>query len=254
MIQNFYDKVAKKFGNYSTPVKISREYTNGNPEDIFKEKLIEASGKDKAVLDVGCADGRFTISISSYFAKVIAIDTSKGMLESARKLQKKSNITNVSFLLKNLHNNDFKDKSFDVIYSRRGPTDYPEFFRLLKKGGYYIEIGIGEKDTQRLKEVFGRGQNYGDWNSPYLKKNIQEIEKAGLKVIFGEDYLYNEYYQSEKNLDIFLQGVPIFEDYDFKKDKNLLNKYVSENVTSKGVILSRHRIVIVAKKKLRYLE
>ena len=185
MVKNFYDKVAKKFGNYSTPVKIFHAHTDGSPEDVFKEKLIEASGKNKVVLDVGCADGRFTISISSCFSKVTAIDTSKGMLESARKLQKKNNITNVLFLLKNLHNNDFGDESFDVIYSRRGPTDYPEFFRLLKEDGYYIEIGIGEKDTQRLKEVFGRGQNYGDWNSSYLKKNIQEIEKSGLKVIFG---------------------------------------------------------------------
>lgn len=248
MTQNFYDKVAKKFGNYSTPVKISRECTNGNPEDIFKEELIEASRKDKIVLDVGCADGRFTISISSYFAKVTAIDTSRGMLESARKLQKKSNITNVSFLSKNLHSNDFGDESFDVIYSRRGPTDYPEFFRLLKKGGYYIGIGIGEKDTQRIKEVFGRGQNFGDWNSSSLNKNIKEIEKTGLKIIFGQDYLYNEYYQSEKDLDTFLQGVPIFEDYDSQKDKDLLKKYVSENTTPKGIILPRHRIVIVMKK------
>ena len=248
MAQDFYDKVAKKFGNYSTPVKISREYTNGNPEDVFKEKLIEVSGKGKVAVDVGCADGRFTISISPYFSKVTAIDTSKGMLESAEKLQKKSNIINVSFLLKNLHNNDFGDESFDVIYSRRGPTDYPEFFRLLKENGYYIEIGIGEKDTQRIKEVFGRGQNYGDWHNSFLKKNIQEIEKAGLKIIFEKDYLYSEYYKSEKDLDIFLQGVPIFEDYDSRKDKNLLKKYVLENTTPKGIVLPRHRIVIVAKK------
>ena len=51
MSQDFYDKVAKKFGGYGygnghKPIYKS-EYPAGNPEKIFKEKILELSSKDK---------------------------------------------------------------------------------------------------------------------------------------------------------------------------------------------------------------
>lgn len=73
MSNNFYDKVAKKFGGYHTPSKHTTEYPNGEPEKVFKDKLLELSGKDKIALDTGCADGRFTLSIAPCFKKIVAI-------------------------------------------------------------------------------------------------------------------------------------------------------------------------------------
>ena len=77
MANNFYDKVAKKFGGYGygngrKPVYKS-EYTKGNPEKIFKEKLLELSSKDKTALDIGCADGKFTLSVAPFFQKIYNI-------------------------------------------------------------------------------------------------------------------------------------------------------------------------------------
>src|SRR3990167_2358965 len=179
MSDNFYDKVAKKFGNYHTDAKYSTEYPNGNPEEIFRKKLLEVSGKDKIVLDSGCADGRFTLSISSYFKEIIAIDISKGMLDSANALKTEKGIINVNFKYMDVHKINQPDESFDVIYSRRGPTDYPGFNRLLKQEGYYVEINIGEKDAQGIKEVFQRGQNYGEWNDPKLPKITNKLKENG---------------------------------------------------------------------------
>lgn len=89
MSYKFYDKVAKKFGDYgSTGSMRTKECLDREPEDVFKEKLLKESSKDKIALDVGCADGRFTLSIAPNFKKIIAIDLSEGMLSSARKLQK----------------------------------------------------------------------------------------------------------------------------------------------------------------------
>src|SRR3989344_2924666 len=103
MSKNFYDKAARKFGGYHTGARITDEFPNGDPEAIFKEKLLQASGKDKQVLDIGCADGRFTLSIAGYFEKVIAIDTSKGMLNSAIKRQHEAHIDNVEFIEQDVH-------------------------------------------------------------------------------------------------------------------------------------------------------
>ncbi len=247
MSTDFYDKVARKFGKYNTGARITKEFLHGKPEAVFKEKLLQASGKDKQVLDVGCADGRFTLSIAEHFEKIIAIDTSKGMLNSAIKRQQETHIRNVEFIEQDVHKMTYGE-IFDVIYSRRGPIDYPLFYRALKANGLYLEIAIGEKDTQALKETFGRGQNYGCWNKSEVEKDKQEIISAGFSILFASDYLYNEFYKTYDDLDLFLQGVPIFEDYDSVQDEESLRKYVKEYQDDKGIRLERHRVVIVAKK------
>ncbi|EKD64888.1 MAG: hypothetical protein ACD_50C00269G0001, partial [uncultured bacterium] len=70
----------------------------------------------------------------------------------------------------------------------------------------------------------------------------------GFKVIFAENYHYFEYYPSYEELDLFLQGVPIFEDFDSEKDRGSLQKYVKKFSTDKGIQLSRHRLVMVMQK------
>ncbi|MCL5019445.1 MAG: methyltransferase domain-containing protein [Patescibacteria group bacterium] len=248
MSQDFYDKVEKKFGNYLTSSRRVNEFPNGEPEEIFKAKLLELSGKNKVALDVGCADGRFTLSMAPNFKKIIAIDTSKGMLKAAERNKKATKVKNADFVCQDVHKMGFPEDFFDVIYDRRGPDDYPLFYKQLKPGGFFLQVDIGEKDTKDLKKVFGRGQNYGKWNISELKKDVEEIEKAGFTIAYAQDFYYNEYYLSYKDLDIFLQGVPIFEDYDSEKDGKYLEEYVEKFQTEKGINLPRHRIVLVAKK------
>lgn len=248
MSSNFYDKIAKKFGCYHTESRYIREHPDKAPEKVFKEKLIELSGKNKIALDVGCADGRFTLSIAPNFQKIIAIDLSEGMLEAAKRLQEEKGIKNVNFEKKDAHRTAYKNASFDVVYSRRGPSSFPESYRLLKPGGYFVEIRIGEKDCQEIKEVFGRGQNFGQWNNPRIEIDRERLKDAGFEIVFLREFFYNEYYASYKDLDLFLQGVPIFEDFDSEKDKNLLEKYAEKFKTEKGINLPRHRVIIVSKK------
>ena len=47
---------------------------------------------------------------------------------------------------------------------------------------------------------------------------------------------------------VFLQSVPIFEDFDSEKDKNSLEVYVVRFQTDKGIHLPRHRFVLGAGK------
>lgn len=47
---------------------------------------------------------------------------------------------------------------------------------------------------------------------------------------------------------LFLQSVPIFEDFDSEQDRARLEAYVAASQTDKGIHLSRHRFVAVALK------
>lgn len=246
----FYDKVVKKFGGYQTPHRSTAEYPHGDPEETFKDNVLECSGKDKTALDLGCADGKFTLSMVHHFKKIVAIDLSKEMLYVARKLQKEKRIKNVSFEEQDADCTTYPDETFDVVYSRRGPTPYREIKRLLKAGGFLIEILIGELDAKEIKLVFGRGQNYGkDGMKNVEEQSVKNLEKLGFRILFAKDYFYTEHYPTYRDLDLFLQGVPIFEDFDSEKDREKLSDYVRKNKSKREIRLPRHKVVILAQKK-----
>jgi len=252
MKEDFYDKAAKKFGGYgygsgNGPVYKS-EYPADDPEKIFKQKLLGLSAKNKVALDIGCAGGKFTLSVAPYFKKVYGIDTSKINLEVAKSHSKDVRSKSVEYSYQDANHTSFEDSFFDIAYSRRGPSYYKEYHRILKTGGHYLEIGIGEMDTIELKKTFGRGQGYGKWGKSTLNEDVEKLQSLGFTIVFAENFHYFEYYRSYKDFDLFLQSVPIFEDFDSKKDKILLQKYTKRFSSDKGIQLSRHRLVMVAQK------
>jgi len=95
--QKFYNRVAKKFGGYRTGAIHKSKFPGRDPEEIFLEQLIKYSGKDKKALDVGCADGRFTLKVAEKFHKVFAVDISSEMLAKAKRFQEERKIFNVIF-------------------------------------------------------------------------------------------------------------------------------------------------------------
>lgn len=250
MANDFYDKVAKKFGGYGygASPRYTSEYPEGEPEKIFKEKLLGLSSKNKIALDIGCADGKFTLSVAPFFQKVYGIDTSKVNLDIAKSHNEDERSKNVEYFLQDASHTSFENAFFDLAYCRRGPSYYEEYHRILKTKGHYLEIGIGEKDTVELKKIFKRGQGYGKWDKSRVDENLENLQGLGFQTVFAEDYHYYEYYPSYEELDLFLQGVPIFEDFDSEKDKALLQEYVRKFSTDKGIQLSRHRLVMVMQK------
>ena len=253
---NFYDKVAKKFGGYAysnSKPKYSSEYPNGNPEQIFKTKLLELANAETVALDIGCGDGRFAFEICPNFSLIHGVDNSVELIKIAHSKKESLKISNVAFIVEDASKTSFPDNFFDLVFNRRGPTFYLEYFRLLKKYGFYLEIGIGEQDSIDIKKEFGRGQNYGNWSQPRLPKDREMFTRIGFKIIFTQDFKYTEYYESINELNIFLQGVPIFEDYNSFKDKHHLESYASKFQTPKGILLTRHRVVYVIQKDARHM-
>ena len=246
--ENFYDKVARKFGEYRTDAHYRTEYRTEDPEAIFRGKLLEMSGEGQNALDVGSGDGRFTLSVAGRFGQVVGIDTSTEMLEIARERQRAQGGSNVRFELRPAAATGLPDASFDVVYSRRGPTPYREIARLLTTGGALVHIGIGEQDALDLKRVFGRGQGFNRREISWLDRSRTFQEVAGLRVDYAEEFLYDEYYPTYADLETFLQGVPIFEDFDPIADRPLLQVYVDQANRSRGIRLLRHRFVTVARK------
>ena len=123
MSQNFYDKVAKKFGGYGygngNKPQYKSEYPTEDPEKIFKEKLLGLGSKDKTALDIGCADGKFTLLIAPYFKKVYGIDISRVNLDIASSHRTDERSKNVEYYYQNAKHTSFEDSFFDVAYCRK---------------------------------------------------------------------------------------------------------------------------------------
>ncbi len=249
MTEQFFDKVVRKFGTFLGGPRPLTEYPQGNPEDIFEQQILEHEGKDKNALDLGCGDGAFTLRLAAYFGKITGIDGSVEQLKRAQATLQEQGQNNVLFEEQNAYQTSFADNSFDVAYSRRGPTPYQECRRILKSGGYFLTINIGEKDAWNLKQIFGRGQGYRVWQTSALQLARERLQEFGFAVVYGQDFFYDEYYATYSDLDLFLQGVPIFEDFDSQQDKRLLEEYVARFQTDKGIRLPRHRFLFTALKR-----
>lgn len=247
--EQFYDKVAQKFGGYKTGAIRKTIFSDKDPEQIFFDQLLKFADKNKIALDIGCADGRFTLKTAPHFKQVFGIDISSKMLARAKQFQDEQKISNIIFQKADANQLPFQDGYFDVIYSRRGPSPYREISRTIKPGGHYLEICIGEKDAQELKKVFGRGQDFGKWNTSAAKVKKRELEMLSFKTIFVHDYFYSEFYPDIENFNLFLQGVPIFKDFDPVKDKDFIFSYIHKMKAVDGIELKRHRIIIVAEKE-----
>lgn len=241
-----YNKIAKKFGKYSSGSKKTYKFITSDPEEIFLDILLSKINKNSRILDIGCADGRFSLRVAPFVKEIIGIDLSRGMLKIARKKQKEIKIKNAKFLYANNNRARFKENYFDLIYSRRGPTINKKT-NYLKNNGIYLEIRVGNKDTYDLQRIFKRGQFY------HKKKNTkQEIKKyfrkSLFKIRFLKEYYYYEIYRDKSQLNLMLQGSPIISDYNEKRDHKLLEQFCHRFKRENGIYLKRHRIVYWAKK------
>ncbi len=248
----FYDKLAKKLGGYGFAhdnLSYRSEYTNGNPEEEFYNAVVAASKPDCAALDIGCGDGIFSFRVAKLFSHIDGIDNSEELVKIALQKQAEFGVSSTHFIYGDASAMPYADSSFDVAFNRRGPSFYTEYSRVLKTDGTYVEIGIGEQDTKSLKEVFGRGQGFGEWVTRRIDRDMTQLANAGLRVVQAEDYFYKEFYPSRDMFETFLEGVPIFEDFDKAKDSELIDTYCRTHTNEKGEVeLERHRVVYVLKK------
>ena len=145
----------------------------------------------------------------------------------------------------------FKNESFDVVLSSRGPLSsninfIKESFRVLKKEGLMIEETIGEKDKIELKKIFGRGQNYPN---PEIKlvSTKKLLKKTGMKFIGSKYFKFYQTYPSINDVIKILEKTPVIPDFNKEKDKLYLEK-INKKLNKDGIILSSHRLIWLAQK------
>ena len=231
---------------------ITSEYlTNWDMYKILRENVTENS----KILDLGTGGGENLLENFPYVYEILGTDYSKEMIETAKFNLVKSGRKNIEFrVMDNLKMNTPTDY-YDVVVARNTVTDPKQIYKTLKKDGLLIIRGVDRLDCWDLKYLFKRGQGYLDRN-PISKIDYEAVIDAGFKNVELVPLYTREYYKTKEDLIGLLLKTPILDNFSeesltyehAKLDFDILDEYINENITEKGIVLKRNYYGITARK------
>lgn len=240
---DFYNKI--KNWDFSD-IKVDEEnLTNWDMYSI----LNNVAGKEDYILDLGTGGGEKVLNCFPDVAKIIGTDLSAEMIKTANENLKRSNKSNIEFkVMDNLKMNVPNDY-FDIVVARHTCIDAKQIYSALKDGGLLLLRGVDKLDCWELKKLYGKGQSYNDIK-PISQIDYENILDAGFENVELVPIHIREYYKTKEDLIALLLKTPILQDFD--KETNidivLLNQYIENHKTDKGILLIRRYYGITAHK------
>lgn len=164
----------------------------------------------KKILDIGCGIGSFEERLAKL--NIIGLDSSKEMLEEARKRSDKK------FVLGNAENLDFSEESFDGVFavttlefleSYKKAMD--EVVRVLEPGGKFVAM-ILNPESEYFKAHTQKADSY-----------FRRIKHTNIKEI--ESYI-SKFFAATGEYFLGIRGQEVFD----SRDKNLASLYVIKGI------------------------
>jgi ubiquinone/menaquinone biosynthesis C-methylase UbiE len=160
--------------------------------DLSKiEEVVELNGK--ALLEVGCGDGRLTALLADKAETITAIDPDEPSIEAARR-----NIGGVNFLIGSGDRLDFADESFDIVlfsYSLHHQDcvkALAEAKRVARKDGQILIIEpTPDGEYTLLVSVFEKDE------IARLQRTLQYVFASTFDILHKDTYCVNHIYPDE---------------------------------------------------------
>lgn len=244
--KELYEKVGSAVGWDFSRIE-NRTKTVGEKWD-FLEVVRNYVTNETILLDIGTDGGRKLLRVAISVKKAYGIDHQKSMITTANRNLAKSKRSNVEFKLADARKLPFPEESFDVVMCRHAPFYSEEVFRVIKPNGVFITQQVGEEDKQNIKEVFGRGQSFGQKTGRFMNVCIQELKNAGFKILRTNTYNATEYYADMADLIFLLRNTPIIPDFDMERDERYLKEVEKKYKTKNGIKTNSFRFLIICKK------
>lgn len=239
----FYENL--KNWNFDNINYVSESLTNW---ELYDE-LNKYANSDRVVLDLGTGGGEKVIKNFPLCKEIIATDYSPEMIKTANENLKNSGRNDIAFKVMDNLKMDVPDDYFDIVVARHTITDAIQIYKTLKKGGKLLIRGVDKLDCWALKKLFNKGTGF-DESKPISVLDYENIINANFKNVELIPLHVREYFKTKEDLIKLLIKVPILNEFmkDEKLDLGLLDKYIEENTTDKGILLVRRYYGIVATK------
>ncbi len=250
--KEFYEKISNWNFNMIN-------YTKENLTNWELDREIEkSSSPNSVILDLGTGGGERVLEDFPKVKKIIGTDFSPNMIETANKNLLKSGKDYIEFKVMDNLNMNVPYNYFDIVVARHTCIDAKQIYKTLKSGGKLFIRGVDKLDCWKLKLLFGKGQGFTD-AKPISLIDYENIIKAGFKKVELIPIHVREYYKTKEDLLALLLKTPILNDFSRigleyndeseKLDINLLDEYIEENTTDKGILLIRRYYGISAMKE-----
>ena len=149
------------------------------------------------------------------------------------------------------------DNYFDIVVARNTCIDARQIYKTLKKDGLLLVRGVDKLDCWQLKKLFNKGQAFND-PKPISQIDYENILDAGFKNVELIPIYEREYYKTKEDLLALLLKTPILNDFSEGHENNnlkednidmqILNRYIENNTTNRGILLRRSYYGIIANK------
>jgi SAM-dependent methyltransferase len=136
--RDWYNTIATRNGGYRKTWSSTIEGESG--EEAFRNELFNLLEPHMEVLDAGCGSGEFSVDVARRVRHLTGLDFAENMINLASENAKKAGIVNCDFVVVSTHEMPFAANSFDLIYSRRGPTSVLLYPHLLRAGGWMLDV------------------------------------------------------------------------------------------------------------------
>ncbi|QHW35187.1 class I SAM-dependent methyltransferase [Paenibacillus rhizovicinus] len=245
--KSFYERVGARNGWDFSSVKAIAE---GVAWDYAKVVQSRCKASD-TLLDIGTGGGELLLRIADAAGQLVGIDHAAGMVETARRNAEREKRQNVRFMQIDAEDAlPFPDASFDVVCCRHAPFRADESGRVLKPGGVLVTQQVGEGDKRNLAQAFGRGRSEATTGS-LMRKYAAELNAAGFVDVQCFQYDADEYYATAEDLIFLLKHAPIIPGFGERdEDFAVLERFVADNRSDKGIRTNSERSLIIANKKL----
>jgi ubiquinone/menaquinone biosynthesis C-methylase UbiE len=225
------------------------EWETEDPEELFAELVSDYAKGASDVLDVGCGEGSTALEIAKLARLVVGVDISQVAVAHAGG---KSSESTARFVQADARGLPFADRSFDLVYSRRGPACdsvevLTEIHRVLKPGAALVALVVGESHRIETQQVFGRGRNWPPVR-PVRFDVPDKLESVGLEMIYFTELYGTAYYPNIENYAELLAASQQIPDFDREKDAALLREVARQLTTARGIRDTQHMAVLVATK------
>lgn len=243
--KDFYDKIGKLNGWDFSHLQVTSEGVTWG----FYEEVTKRCNGSELLLDIGTGGGENLINIASSFFFGIGIDISGGMLETAHTNLNKAKLSNVRFTQMSSDHLQFPSEFFDIISCCHAPFFAREAVKMLKRGGLFLTQQVSEADKLNLKRAFHRGQSFGEIDGTLKDRYVSELKEAGFSKVESFDYDAIDYYGRPEDLLFLLKHTPIIPNFgQSNQDYHILNEFIENNRTSKGIRTNSKRFMVVATK------
>lgn len=227
MSMDWYDMIAIRNGGYKSDAVY--EVVGRSGENVFEERLVELIKTSESVLDAGCGHGEFTLKMAQFSKKIVGFDNSKELIKIANQLKSDTMMNHLKFVLAGTNDEEglpFHKESFDLIYTRRGPTSILHHTHLLKPNGIIFGIHSASKEV--------------------VEKRLQE---SGLKDV--EIEVFDEavrIFPNERELEKCISASHGSLDYSLKENEEAFQKLVEEHRINGVIQMKEWRYIWKARK------